>query len=340
MAWYTENRRPLPWRATTAPYPVWLSEVVLQQTRVDQGTAYWQRFMARWPTVHDLAGATEDEVLREWQGLGYYSRARNLLRAARQVADGHGGRFPRTYAGLLGLPGVGAYIAAAVGSICFGLPRAVVDGNVYRVLARFAGIDTPIDSTAGRKVFGALATELLDPARPGDHNQAVMELGALVCTPQRPACPACPLRTRCAALATGHVERLPVKAGRTKVRERHFNFLLFRGRRGVRLQKRAAKDIWAGLYQPPLIETGRQTGPKGMLRQLRALHPGAWAVRRAAPPVVHLLSHQRLHITFWEVAPPRGFRAPGDWTWVPAAHLGRYALPRPVERHLAPPTPA
>jgi len=337
-AWYHLHRRPLPWRATTDPYPVWLSEVILQQTRVDQGMAYWQRFMERWPTVHDLAAASEDEVLRAWQGLGYYSRARNLLQAARQVVNVHGGQFPASAKGLLGLKGVGPYIAAAVGSIAFDLPLAVVDGNVYRVLARFAGIATPIDSTEGRREFQALAQRLLDHAHPGDHNQAVMELGALVCTPRRPACADCPLRPKCVAHATHRIEVLPMKAGRTKVRERHLHFLDIRLEQGTPLQKRGPDDIWAGLFQLPLIESdGRLTRP-ALLRRLRAIHPGPWTIQEHTGPATHLLSHQRLHITFWRVSPPRDLPIPTDWTVVPLDALDHHALPRPLERYLTPST--
>ena len=213
MKWFRENGRDLPWRQTRDPYAIWLSEIILQQTQVKQGWDYWERFMRRWPTVEALAAATEDDVLREWQGLGYYSRARNLHYAARQVVEMGG--FPQTLEGLRSLKGVGDYTAAAIGSIAFGLPAAVVDGNVYRVLARHFGIDTPINTTEGKKTFAALAQSLLPTSEVSHlsslYNQAVMDFGAIQCTPQSPRCQTCPLAETCDALQTGRVELLPVK---------------------------------------------------------------------------------------------------------------------------------
>ena len=268
LPWYRAHRRPLPWRGDPDPYRVWLSEVILQQTRVDQGLAYWQRFTERYPTVKDLATAPEGEVLKLWQGLGYYSRARNLLSAARQVVNDHGGQFPSTHAELLKLKGVGDYTAAAIASICFGRPDAVVDGNVFRVLARVFGIETPIDSTAGRKEFRALAGRLLDPAHPGDHNQAVMELGATVCTPKNYACLLCPLQARCIAFATGRIDALPVKAGVTRTRDRFFNYLHIATAKGLFLRQRTGKDIWQGLWELPLIESEKPLSAKAMPARL------------------------------------------------------------------------
>lgn len=330
--WYAEHRRPLPWRATTDPYRVWLSEVILQQTRVDQGTAYWLRFVERHPTVEDLAAATEDEVLRLWQGLGYYSRARNLRTAAIQVVEEHGGRFPADHGLLMGLKGVGDYTAAAIGSICFGLREPVVDGNVYRVLARVFGIATPIDSTEGRKEFRALAAKLLPSANPGDHNQAVMELGATVCTPRDPDCGACPVAAKCVARATGRITELPVKAGRTKVRTRHFNYLHAGGAGFLYLMKRTGKDIWQGLYELPLMETDRPATKAALTKVLKErLNMAPIALERAGTST-HLLSHQRIEAVFWKAAfntPP-----PADWLRVPIGNLDHHALPRPIERYL------
>lgn len=332
--WYRAHKRPLPWRQAPAPYPVWLSEVILQQTRVDQGTAYWHRFLERWPTVAHLAAATEDEVLKEWQGLGYYSRARNLRKAALQVVEQHGGRFPEDHAGLSGLPGVGDYTAAAIASICFQQAEAVVDGNVYRVLARVFGLDTPIDSPAGRRAFKALATELLDPRHPGDHNQAVMELGALVCTPQRPRCGECPVQEQCVAFATGTVDRLPVKQGTTRTRDRYFNYLhiVFPG--GMALRQRGGKDIWQGLFEPPLIESDASLDRAAVARAIRQAYGAGWKITAMQRAPRHVLSHQVLHATFWSVSPPTSFRPPPEWTLVPADELERYAVPRLVERWL------
>lgn len=329
LPWYREKQRPLPWRLTKDPYRIWLSEVILQQTRVDQGTAYWHRFVERYPTVVHLAKTSEDQVLRLWQGLGYYSRARNLRTAARQVVKEHRGRFPSDHAALLKLEGVGDYTASAIASICFGKPEPVVDGNVYRVLARVFGIATPIDSAAGKKEFRALAAELISKEHPGDHNQAVMELGATVCAPKNPRCGECPLARKCIAKAEERITELPVKAGRTKTRTRHFNYLLIETKGGIYLRKRTEKDIWQGLWELPMVETEKSvTGPfvkkqSGMARLVPFVGP-----------VEHALSHQIIHAVFWKAEPPPRFKAPKDWKLVRPEEIGAHALPRLIERHL------
>lgn len=338
VPWYREHQRPLPWRQNTDPYPIWLSEVILQQTRVDQGTAYWQRFMDRFPRVEQLAAASEDEVLRLWQGLGYYSRARNLLTAARQVVDRHGGRFPPTHAELLQLKGVGDYTAAAIASICFGQPEAVVDGNVYRVLSRVFGIATPIDSTAGRKEFRTLADQLIDPTAPGDHNQAVMELGATVCTPKNPSCAVCPLVGRCRAKAEDRITELPVKAGKVQVRERHFNYLHVDLGSGLYMQQRGAGDIWQGLWELPLVETDAAVGPRSFHKLVAELPQGpngaGWTLVEQLGPVRHVLSHQHLNARFWRVLPPPDLVPPSGWRAVEHDTLQQLAVPRLLERYL------
>lgn len=330
LPWYREHRRDLPWRGSQDPYRVWLSEVILQQTRVDQGRGYWERFVAKWPTVAHLAKASEAEVLKMWQGLGYYSRARNLLAAARQVVNDHGGRFPSTHARLRGLRGVGDYTAAAIASICFNQPTAVVDGNVYRVLSRVFGISTPIDSTAGRKQFQALADDLLDHTHSGDHNQAVMELGALVCTPKNYACERCPLRSKCIAHATSRVDELPVKGNATRTRDRWFNYIHVRTMTGLYMRQRTTKDIWQGLWELPLVESEQRTGRHELLAQLGK----GWRVVSESVEVKHVLSHQVIHAVFWEVTPPKGWSAPTDWKVVTNKSLARKAVPRLIERWL------
>ena len=334
LPWYHAHQRDLPWRRTQDPYAVWLSEVILQQTRVDQGLAYWSRFMDRFPTVNHLAQAHEDEVLKLWQGLGYYSRARNLLTAARQVANEHHGRFPETLAGLLELKGVGDYTAAAIASICFGRPDAVVDGNVYRVLARVFGIDTPIDSTEGRRRFRALAQELIDVELPGEHNQAMMELGATVCTPKNPACSRCPLQPHCAAYATGRIAELPRKQGTTRTRDRFFNYLHFSQPVRLYLQQRQGKDIWQGLWEPPLIESKKPLTAKAMERELNKAFGNGWAVHSRTEEVKHVLSHQVIRAVFWEVQAPRSSELPGTWALVKKEAIDGYAVPRLIERWL------
>ncbi|MBP6311633.1 MAG: A/G-specific adenine glycosylase [Flavobacteriales bacterium] len=334
LPWYREHFRDLPWRRTTDPYRIWLSEVILQQTRVDQGMAYWHRFVERYPTVADLASAPEDDVLKLWQGLGYYSRARNLRTAAQQVMDDHQGQFPRTYEALKQLKGVGEYTAAAIGSISFNLPEPVVDGNVYRVLARVFGLDLPIDSTEGKKVFRSLAADLLDPTHPGDHNQAVMELGATVCTPKNPLCETCPIATKCIAKATDRITELPVKANRTAVRTRHFNYLHITTKQGTYLRKRKGKGIWEGLYEFPQIESEKDLCTNRFAALLERTYGKGWKLTNSYGPVKHVLSHQLIRATFWTAIPPLGFAVTAEWVLVPKAKMTDYAVPRLVERYL------
>jgi A/G-specific adenine glycosylase len=335
LPWYRAHRRLLPWRKSRDPYRIWLSEVILQQTRVDQGLAYWQHFVERYPTVQDLAAAHEDDVLKLWQGLGYYSRARNLLTAARQVVNDHGGSFPTTHADLLTLKGVGDYTASAIASICFDRPDAVLDGNVYRVLARVFGIDTPIDSTTGRKQFRSLAQELIDPTHPGDHNQAVMELGATVCTPRNYTCMLCPLQPKCIAFASGRIDVLPVKEGVTKTRDRFFNYLHIRRPNGTYMRQRGPKDIWQGLFELPLIESEKAVNKRQLMAELEGAHGPGWKVHSKSEEVKHVLSHQIIRAVFWEVEAPGNFRAPRDWKRVKTKELKALAVPRLIERWVA-----
>ena len=332
LGWYDHGHRDLPWRRTRDPYRIWLSEVILQQTRVDQGLAYYERFVERYPTVKRLAAAKEHEVLKLWQGLGYYSRARNLLQAAQQVMKEHKGRFPTDHPGLLGLKGVGDYTAAAIASIAFAEAVPVVDGNVYRALSRVFGIDLPIDGTEGKRVFRALAASLVDPQRPGDHNQAVMELGATVCTPRKPRCAECPVRSRCVALKEGRIEQLPVKAKKQTVRVRHFNYLWIERKNTVLFTRRAGRDIWQGLSELPLVETSRNASPS-MVK--KALGLGV-DVKKLEGPVEHVLSHQRIMATLWKVEEPAG--APVKWAkeWKPVKRkdIGGLAIHRLMEKLL------
>ena len=332
MPWYRTHHRDLPWRRTSDPYLVWLSEVILQQTRVDQGLPYYLRFAQRYPTVGYLARTSEVQVLKLWQGLGYYSRARNLLVAARQVMRDHGGQFPTSSTALLGLKGVGDYTAAAIASICGNEQVAVVDGNVYRVLSRVFGIDTPIDRSQGRSQFRALATELVDHRAPGDHNQAVMELGAQVCRPRDPDCAACPLRTRCVAHREGRTAFLPVKAKRQASRVRYFNYLHIPSANGLYLQKRSGNDIWRGLYELPVIESDRPLTKATMARRCSALLGPRWRVARKDEVKEHVLSHQRIRAVFWEVGPPANVGTLANWKLVTHTQLHRYPVPRLIER--------
>lgn len=314
LNWYAINGRELPWRQTTNPYAIWLSEVIMQQTRIAQGTAYWERFMKRWPNVHELAKATEDEVLREWQGLGYYSRARNLHKAAQQIVSL--GRFPHTYKELIQLKGIGEYTAAAVSSISFAEPVAVVDGNVYRVLARYFGIDTPIDSTEGKKVFKAMAQEYLPKEAPAAYNQGMMDFGAIQCTPTSPNCEVCPLIDTCFAANNNKVADLPVKAKKTKQRERHFSFIYIRCNDKTAIRRRGAGDIWQGLWELPTKEL------------LGNAIENATLIKKN---VKHILTHQIIFADFYLLETDTPPSLPADYIWIKESELERYALPRLID---------
>ena len=305
LDWYQIHKRDLPWRGVRDPYRIWLSEIMLQQTRVAQGVPYYLKFAERFPEVEALAAASEEEVLKLWQGLGYYSRARNLHETAKIVTREYGGRFPGTYEGLLRLKGIGPYTAAAIASICFDLPHPVVDGNVYRVLSRYFGVDTPVNSTEGRRYFADLAARVLDRERPGTYNQGLMEFGALQCIPQRPNCDQCPLSGSCEALAKGRVDELPVKLARNRVRKRFFNYLMpVDPNFHTRLNKRKGPGIWQGLFEFPLIESEGEIADSEILGLLSGgpypeLANPVSVTRFNPSPQVHKLSHQHLSTTFW-----------------------------------------
>ena len=318
LNWFRENGRDLPWRGTKDPYAIWLSEIILQQTQVKQGWTYWERFMHRWPTVEDLAAATEDEVLREWQGLGYYSRARNLHFAAKQIVDMGG--FPQTIEGIKSLKGVGDYTAAAIGSIAFGLPAAVVDGNVYRVLARHFGIDTTINTTEGKNVFTALAQSLLpqniSPSAQtpiSEYNQAIMDFGAIQCTPQSPRCLICPLQETCEALRTGTVNSLPVKQKTLKIKERHLIYIYIRCKGETAIHRRGKGDIWQGLWEPYLTD---------------AVPPEA---RLVSKDVKHVLTHQVLLADFYLWETDEKPILPEDYIWILEEDIDNYGIPRLID---------
>ena len=330
IRWFRENGRDLPWRQTRDPYAIWLSEIILQQTQVKQGWAYWERFMRHWPTVEALAEATEDEVLREWQGLGYYSRARNLHYAARQiVALGH---FPDTLDEIRKLKGVGDYTAAAIGSIAFGLPAAVVDGNVYRVLARHFGIDTPINTTEGKKVFTALAQSMLSEGEASLYNQAIMDFGAMQCTPQSPHCMECPLMESCIALREGRVGELPVKKKTLKVRERHLIYIYIRCKGEVAIHRRGAGDIWQGLWEPYLIENGTLNIEDWLRDNFQFSIFNFQLLKRN---VKHVLTHRILYADFYLLETEEKPELPSDYIWIKESELDNYAKPRLIETLIA-----
>ena len=371
ISWFRENGRALPWRETRDPYAIWLSEIILQQTRIAQGWEYWERFMAQYPTVQDLAAAHEDEVLKLWQGLGYYSRARNLHTAAKQiVALGH---FPDTLEGIKQLKGVGDYTAAAIGSFAFDIPAAVVDGNVYRVLARYFGIDTPINSTQGKKEFAALAQSLLPSSKASDflslssasdslsssspvaaYNQAMMDFGAIQCTPQSPKCLLCPLAETCEAMRSNRVAELPVKQKTLKVKTRHLSYIYIRCNGMTAIHRRGEGDIWQGLWEPfnasDITEatasiasaqaslSSTKTSPSSaklspFKSELAAsLHlSNVDGLQLLAQNVKHVLTHRILLADFYLLETEARPQLPDDYIWIKEEEIEDYGIPRLIE---------
>ncbi len=336
ITWYHDNKRDLPWRNTIDPYKIWLSEVILQQTRVQQGLPYFEKFVINYPTVTELARTEEMEVLKLWQGLGYYSRARNLLKTARYIQDKLEGKFPNNYSTLITLPGVGPYTAAAIASFSRNEKIAVVDGNVYRVLARIFGLDTPIDSTAGKKEFAQLATELISE-RAADHNQAIMEFGAMVCKPKQPGCDGCIFHETCVARLSGTHNELPVKAKKTAVKTRHFNYLVFNRNENTYLKQRKEGDIWQGLYDFPLIETTSQIEHPDQIissKEFVEWQTNAPVFMERSSTYRHLLSHREILATFWEFHLPRSDGSNNELVSIKRNEQTEYPLPQLIDNYL------
>jgi len=338
LNWYQESHRDLPWRNTDDPYKIWLSEVILQQTRVEQGMPYWYRFVEAFPTATDLANADEQEVLRLWQGLGYYSRARNLHTAAKTIRDDFNGVFPNQYDDIRSLKGIGDYTAAAIASIAFNLPHAVVDGNVYRFLSRLFAIETPIDSTQGKKDFFELANGLLDKENPGMFNQAMMEFGATLCKPSAPKCTECPFASQCLALKNNSVVDLPVKTKKTKTRNRYFEFLIITDEENVLIERRSEKDIWQGLHQFPMVEKLNKSEMEWelMLNEVKKFtSDSAIFPHKKSEVVKHVLSHQILFAQFWwiKVNEFTNEKQPG-LIRVPWSELNNYGMPQLIIKYL------
>jgi A/G-specific adenine glycosylase len=334
--WYKTNRRDLPWRHTKDPYKIWLSEIIMQQTQVAQGLSYYLKFTRNYPTIKHLAGAPIDTVMKDWQGLGYYSRARNLHETAKQVVKQYKGVFPSEYKKILDLKGVGDYTAAAIASFAFDLPHAVVDGNVYRVLSRVFGIQTPIDSGQGKKEFQLLADSLLPRKEAGDYNQAIMEFGAVQCRPVNPDCMNCIFLDKCAAFVSKKVDQLPVKAQKTKVRNRYFNYIVCNYKDSVYLAKRDKKDIWQGLYEFGLIETSKKTSAGNITSDsgFKKMFPvKGMVLGNVSKEYKHILSHQHLYARFYSVQLKEPFRSK-HFVKVKTKDLQRYAFPRLIEKYL------
>ena len=332
--WYREHKRELPWRESSDPYLIWISEIILQQTRVVQGYDYFIRFIKRFPDVTSLAEADEDEVMKFWQGLGYYSRARNLHAAARSM----NGVFPKTYPEVLALKGGGEYTAAAICSFAYNMPYAVVDGNVYRVLSRYLGIETPIDSTEGKKLFASLAGEFLDKSRPAVYNQAIMDFGAIQCTPQNPACLFCPLAGSCMALSKSMVAQLPVKQHKTKTTERFLNYIYVRAGACTFINKRTGNDIWKNLFELPLIETASSVTEEELLALPEFIKlfdkEEVPVVRSICRNVKHVLSHRVLYANFYEVVLPEKTKSFSSYLKIKTNELEQYAVPKLIHAFL------
>lgn len=303
IKWYKIHQRQLPWRETTNPYHIWLSEIILQQTRVEQGLAYYIEFVSKYPTVKDLASASEDDVLRTWQGLGYYSRARNLHFTAKMIVEEMDSKFPTNYTALLKLKGVGEYTAAAIASFAFDEIVAVVDGNVFRVLSRVFGVDIDIMSNEGKKYFQKLASELITKKSPADFNQSIMEFGALWCTPKTPKCNDCPFQISCVALNEKRIDQLPVKLKKTKIRNRYFNYLVIENNGAIALKKRDKGDIWQGLYDLPLLESETPLDEKNLIahKSFPFDLSNPYLITKQSDSYKHILSHQRIYATFWHI---------------------------------------
>ena len=331
LQWYKTNKRELPWRGVSDAYVIWLSEIILQQTRVEQGLPYFCRFLEKYPDVSSFAAADEHEILKLWQGLGYYSRGRNMLKTARMVQELYDGKFPETYKELIKLKGIGQYTAAAIASFSANEARAVVDGNVYRLIARYFGIYEPVNSTQGQKTFQFMADELLDRQQPGLHNQAMMEFGAIQCKPKNPDCNICPMRLGCYAFANNAVGALPGKLNKLKIRERFFNYFLIADGDTILMNKRGDKDIWANMYDLPMIETPSMVNLDELvsLEQVREFFGNDVKIMEASVVKKHLLTHQRLYVRLIKLQ-GKPVKIKDDWFYTPVEEMKHLAIPRIV----------
>lgn len=328
--WYRQNQRHLPWRETKDPYKIWLSEVILQQTRVDQGLNYYLKFVKHYPTVKDLANATEQEVLNDWQGLGYYSRARNIHKTAQIISQEFDGKFPTNYDGLIKLKGIGPYTAAAISSIAFNEKKAVVDGNVYRFFGRLFDIATPIDSSQGKKEFQELADNLIDAKHPDLFNQAIMEFGATVCTPKNPACNTCIFTNNCLSNANNTISERPVKSKKTKVRDRFFNYIIFTDGKQIQIKQRTSEDIWYNMFEPLLIETNHKIEIDALSSELKKINVIDEPIE-IEKEYKHILSHQRIHTKFYII---NSLSTLKQLKTIQLTDLTHYPIPRLIDRFL------
>ena len=328
------NDRSMPWKGEKDPYKIWLSEIILQQTRVEQGLSYYHQFIAAFPTVQDLAMAPEEQVFKLWEGLGYYSRCKNLIASAKLIVEEGYGSFPDTYDSIRQLKGVGPYTAAAIASFAFNLPYAVVDGNVQRVLARYFGITTPVDTTAGKKLYLEIAQSLLDVQEPGKYNQAIMDFGAVICKPQNPLCLQCPQQMECEAFNKGLIKVLPVKEKKLIKRHRWFYYFLIESPDAVYIRKRTGKDIWQNLHEFVLYETSDPSPfpHHHHLKEIFGEQP--FAVTMQSSIYIQQLTHQTIHGQFIMVSTSPETKLPGDFLKVPKAQLSGFAFPRMINNFL------
>lgn len=337
LNWYYLNKRDLPWRSTSNPYKIWISEIILQQTRIEQGIPYYHNLIDRFPTIRNLASASEDEILKLWQGLGYYSRARNLHAGAKQIVNKWQGRFPDHSADLLTIKGIGEYTAAAIASIAFNEPIAAIDGNVYRVLSRYFGIETPIDTSLGKKHFKQLANQLIDITSPGNYNQAIMEFGALHCTPKKPKCETCPFIESCQANLCNTINQFPVKSKTKKVRNRYIYYLVVEHKSSLYFNKRIENDIWKNLFDFPSIELpAKVTIPELLATSqwqttFKTTDP---SINRISETFIHLLSHQRIHACFINLSIKNEKNLPSNFLKIDKKNTFELAVPRVIENYL------
>jgi A/G-specific adenine glycosylase len=337
LSWYNSNKRELPWRNIITPYNVWISEIILQQTRINQGINYYNRFIEKYPDNTTLAASNEEDVLKMWQGLGYYSRARNLFFASKQISNEYHGIFPTAFKEIKKLKGVGEYTAAAIASIVFNEPVASIDGNVYRVLSRIFAIDLPIDTVSGKRYFKILANELIDPENPGDFNQALMEFGALQCSPINPDCLTCTFQDICIAFKCGEIKKFPVKKSKTQIRNRYFNYLVIEKDNSIFFTKRVEQDIWKNLYDFPLIETTHSLTLVELIlleKWKQIFNNYKVSIINISEEITHILSHQRIHVRFYHILWNSVKKFPSHYIMINEKDIFDLPVPIIIEKYL------
>jgi A/G-specific adenine glycosylase len=337
LLWYSSNKRDLPWREKPSPYNVWISEIILQQTRIDQGIKYYYKLISKYPDLKSLASASEQDILKMWQGLGYYSRARNLLSASKQILNNYNGIFPTSCIELKKIKGVGEYTASAVASIAFNEPVAAIDGNAYRVLSRIFSINLPIDTATGKNYFKKLANEIIDRKNPGDFNQAIMDFGSLQCIPVSPDCTVCPFHNECSAFLKGMVHKFPLKKGKTQLRNRYFHYLVIEQGPYILFNKRIQNDIWKNLYDFPLIETSQPIDHSELIfaeKWKNIFNQEKASITHISEDLIHLLTHQRIHTRFYHILPDSLKNIPSQFSLIDKKDIFDLPVPKIIENYL------